>query len=187
MLRTTAPLAGTLAVLAGATLGYATAGADGGVTAAVAVALGIGAVAGLAWAVDATVGRPDRTKGSSILAGGLVIAGWTVVPTSVLGATLPTLPLWAYVAGVALVGVFLGVTCDSPVGGLWHGLLAGGAGGVLFVYVAIYESFTMQPELDGIVLIAGLFAPLSFSLAGGLGGAVGVSTLDAVRKVQVSK
>jgi hypothetical protein len=173
-----------LAVLAGGALGYATAGADGGITAAVAVALGIGAVAGLAWAIDATVGRPSRTRSFSILAAGLVIAGWTVVPTTILG---PILPIWAYVGGIALVGVLLGVTCESPVGGLWHGLLAGGAGGVLTVYLAIYESFTMQPELDGIVLIAGLFAPLAFSVAGGLGGAVGVSTLDAVGKARVSE
>lgn len=184
MLRTTVPLAGLLAVLAAAALGYATAGADGGATAAVAVALGLGAVAGLAWVIDATVGRPTRTRTTATLAAGVAIAGWTVVSTSSLG---PALPMWAYVGAVSLVGVLLGVTCESPLDGLWHGVLAGGTGGVLTAYVAIYESFTMHPEMDGIVLIAGLFAPLLFSLASGLGGMAGSVTLDAIRKVQVSK
>lgn len=184
MLRTKVLLAGLLALLAGATLGYATGSADGGITAAVAVALGLGVLAGLARAVSATVGRPTRTRTAATLAGGLGIAGWTVVSTLVLQ---PGLPLWVYVGVVSLVGVLLGVACESPVSGLWHGTLAGGVGGVLTVYLAIYESFTMRPEMGGIVLIAGVLAPLAFALAGGLGGAVGVSTLDAVKTRRVSE
>lgn len=178
------PIAGMLAVLAAGALGYATGGADGGAVAAIAVALGLGGVAGLAWTADAVVGSPSRTRVASILAGGLAVVGWAVAPTSVLDASVP---LWAYVGGISLVGLLVGVTCDSPVCGLWHGLLAGGTGGVLFVYVAIYESFTMQPELDAIVLIAGVFAPLAFALAAGFGGAVGVSTLAAVWTRRVSE
>lgn len=186
MRRTVTPIAGMLAVLAAGALGYATGGADGGAVAAVAVALGLGTVAGLAWVADALVGHPNRTRATPVLVGGLAVVGWAVVPTAVTDASV-TIPAWMIVGGVSLVGVLVGVTCDSPVDGLWHGLLAGGAGGVLFVYVAIYESFTMQPELDGIVLIAGVFAPLASALVGGLGGAVGVSTLDAVRMRRVSE
>lgn len=183
---TLATLAWVLAVLAAGALGYATGGADGGAVAAVALALGLGGVTGLAWVADALVGRPDRTREVPILAGGFVVVGWVLVPAAVADASA-TVPLWATVGGVALVGVFVGVTCDTPRDGLWHGLLAGGSGGVLFVYVAVYESFAMRPELDGIVLIAGVFAPLAFALAGGLGGAVGVSTLDAVWTRRISE
>lgn len=193
MLRTTTPrsdtlvaLACVLAVLAAGALGYATGGTDGGVVAAVALALGLGAVAGLAWAVETLVGSPSRTRAAAVLAGGLAVVGWLVVPTAVAGPD-SGVPVWATVAGVSLVGVLVGATSDSAVGGLWHGLLAGGTGGVLFVYVAIYESFTMQPELDGIVLIAGTFAPLALALAGGVGGAIGASTVDAVWTRRVSE
>jgi hypothetical protein len=170
-----------LSVLVAGALGYATGGPDGGAVAAIALALGVGAVAGVAWTADALVGRLSRTRVTPILAGGLAVVGWVVVPTAVIGSDASaSIPLWATVGGVWLVGVFVGVTCDSPLDGLWYGLLAGGTGGVLFVYVAIYESFTMRPELEGIVLIAGVFAPLALALVGGFGGAVGVSTLDAV-------
>lgn len=170
MLRTRVPLAGSVTVLGAAALGYVTAGSDGGVVAGVAVALGIGVIAGLAWTVGALVGRPDRTRPLPILAGGLVIAGWAAVPVSVLELSVP---VWAYVGVISLVGILLGVRGDSPVGGLWHGTIAGGTGGVLMVYVAVYESFTTHPEMDGIVLIAGVFAPLAFAVVGGLGGVIG--------------
>lgn len=175
-----------LAVLAAGALGYATGGADAGAVSTIALALGLGAVAGLAWTADAVVGRPSQTRTARILAGGVAVAGWLVVPTVVTDPSVGV-PLWVTIGGVALVGVLVGATCGSSVGGLWHGLLTGGMGGVLFVYVAIYESFTMQPELDGIVLIAGVFAPLALALVGGFGGAIGASTLDAVGTRRVSE
>jgi hypothetical protein len=79
------------------------------------------------------------------------------------------------------------VACESAASGLWHGTLAGGAGGVLTVYFTIYESFTMRPELDGIVLIGGVVAPLVLGVAGGLGGAVGVVTNGVVERGRVSE
>lgn len=182
MLRTDLLVASWLIVLAGGVLGYATAGFDGVATAVIAVALGLGLVAGLAWAVGASVGRPSRPRFRLALAGAVAIAGWTVASVSISD---PAVPFWVYAGGVAVVAVLHGVAYDSLASGLWHGVLAGGTGGVLTVFVAVYESFTMQPELTAIVLIAGIVAPLAFALAGGLGGAVGSVTLTAVRTGQV--
>jgi hypothetical protein len=170
-------------VAAGA-LGYATGGADGGAIGAIAFALGVGMVAGLLWVVGATVGRPARTRIRPVTAGAIAVAGWTLFGASVLDSGPP---MWTYVAAASLVGVPLGTTAESPRSGLWHGLLACGSGGVLTVYLSIYESFTMRPELTGIVIIGGLLAPLALGVAGGLGSAVGVVTNEAVERRRVSE
>jgi hypothetical protein len=170
--------------LATGALGYATGGADGGAIGTIAFALGVGIVAGLLWIVGATVGRPARTRIRPATAGAIAVAGWAVVGASVLD---PGPPVWTYFAAASLVGVPLGTTAESPESGLWHGVLACGTGGVLTVYLSIYESFTMRPELGGIVLIGGVVAPLALGITGGLGGAVGAVTHEAVERRRVSE
>ena len=165
-------------------LGYATGGADGGAIGAIAFALGVGIVAGLLLAVSVTVGRPARTRIRPVTAGAIAVAGWTVIGVSVLDSTPP---MWTYLAAASLVGVPLGTTAESARSGLRHGLLACGSGGVLTVYLSIYESFTMRPELTGIVILSGLLAPLALGIAGGLGSAVGVVTDEAVERRRVSE
>jgi hypothetical protein len=178
------PVACLVGDLAAGALGYATGGADGGAIGAIAFALGVGMVAGLLWVVGATVGRPVRTRILPAIAGAIAVAGWTLVGASLLE---PGAPVWTYFAAASLVGVSLGATGESSRSGLWHGILACGSGGVLTVYLSIYESFTMQPELGGIVLVGGVVAPLAFGIAGGFGGAVGVATNDAVENGRVSE
>lgn len=170
--------------LAAGALGYATGGADGGAFGALAFALGVGIVAGLLRIVGATVGRPARTRIRTPTAGAIAVAGWTVVGVSVFE---PGPPVWTYFAAASLVGVALGATAESPRSGLWHGVLACGSGGVLTVYYSIYESFTMRPELGGIVVLGGGVAPLALGIAGGLGSAVGVVTHEAVERRRVSE
>lgn len=183
--RTTLLLVGWLVGdLAAGALGYATGGADGGAIAAIAFALAVGAVGGLLSAVGAAVGRPARTSVRSGVGGAVAVAGWTVLGASV---PEPALPLWVLYGVVALVGVLLGATCESPTSGLWHGVAACGAGGVLTVYLSVYESFTMRPELGGFVVIAAVVAPLTFGVAGGVGSGVGALASDAVGTVRVSE
>lgn len=170
--------------LAAGLLGYATGGPDGGAIGAIAFALGLGVVGGLLFLVGTAVGKPAETRVRPAVAGTLAVAGWAILGAAVLE---PGAPLWTYVAAAALVGVAVGTACESSASGLWHGTLAGGAAGVLTVYLAIYESFTMRPELGGIVVIGGVVAPLVFGIAGGLGGAVGTVTHEAVERGRVSE
>ncbi|WP_135824743.1 hypothetical protein [Halorussus ruber] len=170
--------------LAAGLLGYATGGPDGGAIGAIAFALGLGVVGGLLLAVGTTVGGPDDILVRPAVGGAVAVAGWAILGASVLE---PGAPMWTYLVAAALVGVALGTACESAAGGLWHGTLAGGAGGVLTVYLAIYESFTMRPELGGIVLLGGVVAPLALGVAGGLGGAVGVVTNGVVERGRVSE
>jgi uncharacterized membrane protein len=170
--------------LAAAALGYATGGADGGAIGAIAFALGVGIVAGLLLVVGVTVGRPAQTRIRPVTAGAIAVAGWTVIGVSVLDSGPPG---WTYVAAASLVGVSLGTTAESPQSGLWHGLLTCGSGGVLTVYLSIYESFTMRPELTGIVILGSFLVPLALGIAGGLGSAVGVLTHEAVERRRVSE
>lgn len=170
--------------LVAGTLGYVTGGLDGSLIGGIAFALGLGVVGGLLWAVGATVGRPARTQIWPVTVGAITVAGWTVVGTSVLE---PSAPVWTYFVAASLIGVPLGTACESARSGLWHGVLAGGFGGVLTVYLSIYESFTMRPELWGIVIIGAVVAPLAFGMAGGLGSVVGVVTNEAVERSRVSE
>lgn len=165
-------------------LGYATGGLDGGAIGAIAFTLGLGVVVGLLLAVGTTVGGPDDILVRPAVGGAVAVAGWAILGASVLE---PGAPTWTYLVAASLVGTSLGTACESPAGGLWHGTLAGGAGGVLTVYLAIYESFTVRPELWGIVVIGSVVAPLAFGVAGGLGGAVGVVTHEAVERSRVSE
>lgn len=156
--------------LAAGALGYATGGADGGAIAAIAFALALGVVGGLLLAVGLSTGTPARTSARLATGGAVAVIGWAVLSTSVLE---PSPPLWVLYGVVSSVGVLLGVACESPVDGLWHGTLACGAGGVLTVYPSVHSSFTMRPELGGMVVILAVVVPLSFGVAGGLGGGLG--------------
>lgn len=170
--------------LAAGALGYATGGVDGGVVAAIAFALALAVVGGLLLAVGLSVGIPGRIGVRRTAAGAVAVAGWSVLSMSVLELTLP---LWAFYGAVALAGVLLGVTCESPTGGLWHGVLACGTGGVLTVYRAIYGAFTIRPELDGFVVLLAVVVPLAFGVAGGLGGGLGGVAIEAVDGRRVSE
>lgn len=170
MSRTTVWLAGLVVGLAAGVLGFVTGGTDGGVVAVVAVGLASAIVFGLVRVVEALVDGPDRPQARAIVVGAVGLAGAVALSVSVLD--LPV-PVWAYLLGALLVGVVLGVTAGEPETGLWRATVAGGTGGALTVYLSIYESFTMQPELDGIVVLTGVVAPLALGLACGLGGAVG--------------
>lgn len=163
--------------LAAGALGYATGGTEGGAVAAVGFALAVGVTAGLLRAVGAAVGRPDDVQVRPAAVGAAAVAGWAALAVA---APSPALPLWAVVGGVALVGGLLGAATGSPSSGLWHGTLACGAGGALTVYLSVYESFTMQPELTGVVLIGAVVAPLASGLVGGLGGGLGALAFGAV-------
>lgn len=170
--------------LAAGALGFATGGVDGGAIAAIAFALAIAAAAGLLLAVGLSVGTPARTNGRTAAVGAVVVAGWAALAVSVLS---PGLPLWALFGAVSLVGVLLGVACESPTGGLWHGALAASAGGVLTVYQSVYASFTMRPELGGFVVLAAVVVPLAFGVAGAIGGGLGALAFEAVEGRHVSE
>lgn len=171
--------------LAAGTLGYAIGGPDGGVIAGIAFALALGAVGGLLLAIGLTVAEPPgRTRVRPAVGGAVAAFGWSVLAVSVLD---PSLPLWGLYGGVALVGLAVGIASESATGGLWHGALACGAGGVLTVYPSVYESFTMQPELGAFVLLAAVAAPLVFGVAGGVGGGLGALAFDAIGTRGVSE
>ena len=170
-------LGGSLAAIA---LGYATGGVHGGAVAALAFSLAVGVVFGLLWAVNRLVGRPNRTDWWPVAVGAVCVVGLFALGSNTVLAGFVS--VWAYLGGVTLLGSGVGAaTGDDPASGLWHGACAGGVGGVLAVYVAIYESFTMQPQLDGIVLIAAAVAPLAFGVLGGVGGAAGSVAAASVR------
>lgn len=174
------PAAGLGGSLAAIVLGYATGGVRGGAVAALAFALAVGVVFGLLWVVNHLVGRPERTDWWPVALGAICAVGLFALGSNTVLARF--LSVWAYLGGATLVGAGVGAaTGDDPGSGLWHGALAGGLGGVGVVYVAIYESFTMQPQLDGIVLIAAVVAPLAFGVLGGVGGAAGSVAAASVR------
>jgi len=165
--------AGLVGLLAAGGLGYATAGLDGGAIAALAFGLGAAVVFGLLWAVDAAVGKPGRTSFGPVAVAACTFAGLFVLASS--SPLAGRVPLAGYLGAGALVGAGVGATAASPASGLWHGTYGGGVGGLLVVYVAIYESFTIRPALGGVVAIAGVLAPAALGLLGGLGGAVGAA------------
>jgi hypothetical protein len=174
--------AGLVGLLAAAGLGCATAGPDGGAIAALAFGLAAAVVFGLLWTVDAAVGRPDRTAFRSV-----AVAACSFALLFVLASASPLagrVPLAGYLGAGALVGAGVGATAGSPASGLWHGTYGGGVGGLLVVYVAIYESFTMRPALGGVVAIAGVLAPAALCLLGGLGGAVGAAVAGRLSPVR---
>lgn len=170
--------------IAAAALGYVTGGVDGGAIAAIAFALAVSAVGGLLLAVGVSVGRPGPTSVRVAVAGAIAVAGQTVLAVSVFDLGLS---LWGFFGTVSLVGILLGVVCKSPSDGLWHGVLACGAGGVLTVYQSVYASFTMQPELGGFVVIAAVVAPPAFGIAGGVGGGLGALAFGAVWATRISE
>ena len=161
-------------------LGYATGGVHGGAVAALAFSLAVGVALGLLWAVNLLAGRPDRTDWWPVAVGAICVVGLFALGSNTVLARFVS--VWTYVGGVTVLGCGVGsATGDDPENGLWHGTCAGSVGGVGVVYVAIYESFTMQPQLDGIVLIAAVVAPLAFGALGGVGGVAGSVAAAAIR------
>ena len=161
-------------------LGYATGGVHGGAVAALAFSLAVGVVFGLLWVVGRIAGRPDRTDWWPVALGAICTVGVFALGSGT--ALAQFVSVWAYLGGVTLLGVGVGAAAsDDPGSGLRHGALAGSVGGVLAVYVAIYESFTMQPQLDALVVIAAVVVPLAFGALGGAGGVAGALAAASVR------
>ena len=167
----TLALATLSGMLAAGGLGYATGDAYGGAIGVVAFALSVVVTFGLVRAIERCWGTPENTDPLAVGVGACAFAGWFVLASSV--PLVESVTGWGYLAVVFLLGVALGARTDSAYDGCWHGAVAGGVGGTLLVFVAIYESFTMQPELDTLVVIAGVVAPLAFGVLGSLGATVG--------------
>ncbi len=176
--------AGLIGALAAGGLGYATAGPDGGAIAALSFGLGGAVVLALLSAIDAVVGKPDRTAFRPVAAVACAFAGLFVLASS--PPLAGRVPLAGYLGIGALVGAVVGATTASPASGLWHGTYGGGVGGLLVLYVAIYESFTIRPALGGVVAIAGAVAPAVLGLLGGLGGAVGAAVAERLSERQTA-
>lgn len=163
--------AGAAGLVGAAGLGYATGGPDGGVIAALAFGVGAAVVLALLAAADAAVGKPESTAFRPVAVGACAFAAAFVLASS--PPLAGSVSLRGYLAVALLVGGGVGASAASPASGLWHGTYAGGVGGLLVLYVAVYESFTIRPELGGVVAIAGVVAPAALGLLGGVGGAVG--------------
>jgi len=176
--------AGLVGLLVAGGLGYATAGLDGGTIAALAFGLGAAVVFALLSAIDAAVGKPDRTAFRPVAVGACAFAGLFVLASS--SPLADRVPLAGYLGAGALVGAGVGATTATPTSGLWHGTYGGGVGGLFVVYVAIYESFTMRPALGGLVTIAGVLAPAALGILGGLGGAVGAAVAGRLSEIRTA-
>jgi hypothetical protein len=167
--RASAPVA--VGLLGATALGFALGGSDAAVTAGVAFAVGAGGVVSLLLAADELGLAPTDAAPRRAIPVAALLFGLLAVPTYVreLAALLS---LGLLVAALVGAGVLLGAVYGTR-GGLWQGIVAGGAAGLGLVFVSIEQSFTATPELGGAVLISGVVAPLFCGVTVGVGGALG--------------
>lgn len=163
-------------LLVAAAIGTWTGGQHGALTAVGGVVIGA-LIFGLLGTMTVPMFEDNPVDWFVVLAGAVLIVGGVAIT---LNNLLPALGSSGRIASVAVVVTATGagagfVGADGVVRGAGYGLLAGALGGLLFVSFATYESFTMRPALDTIVLLSGVLGPLVFGIVGGIGGVVGGS------------
>ncbi|WP_458208253.1 hypothetical protein [Haladaptatus sp. NG-SE-30] len=154
-----------------AAIGYLLGGFDAAVVSFVGFLLGVCVVWALLVVVTVVGGTPSSTSPWPILP--LSFGLFVLVVFSELTLPFGAVLSFEHLAASFLVtGLALGRVRDVQCG-LWDGIVVGGTAGICFVYVAIYSSYTAQPELWLVVLISGVVAPLAGSTLVGTGGFLG--------------
>lgn len=174
---------GTILLVAAA-IGTWTGGQHGALTAVGGVAIGALTIVLLCTVIGPQF-DPDPVDWYVVLAGAVLTVGGLAVAQFYLYPTLGNTAMLVTVAGTVIaVGASVGfIGANEFVRGAGYGLLAGALGGLLFVPIATYQSFTMRPSLDVIVLLSGAVGPVVFGFLGGIGGSVGgsIQSFDPVK------